>query len=70
AFGFLLSFYTNPWIARSGYRSAFGTMAGISGGIMLLMVPFYSWGKRVRRLTMQWRIMKLVQWGADREVGE
>jgi len=45
-------------------------MAGISEGVMLLMIPFYFWGKRIRRATMQWRVMKLVQWGADREVGE
>lgn len=30
AFGFLLSFYTNPWIAESGYSRAFGAMVGSS----------------------------------------
>lgn len=27
AFGFLLSFYTNPWIAEVGYANAYGTVS-------------------------------------------
>jgi len=30
AIGFLLSFYTNPWIAQVGYASAYGTVSGRS----------------------------------------
>lgn len=71
AFGFLLSFYTNPWIQKSGYQAAFGAMAGISGAVMLFAIPFFFWGKRIRHATWNWPIMKsIVHWHADREVGE
>lgn len=40
-FDFLLSFYTDTWISKSGYRGAFGEMAGIVGIIVLGAVPFY-----------------------------
>ncbi|KAF4556633.1 Hypothetical protein D9617_1g085110 [Elsinoe fawcettii] len=71
AFGFLLSFYTNPWIAKAGYADAFGAMAGIAGGVIMLWVPFYIWGRQIRVATMKWRLMThLVGWDEDREVGE
>ncbi|KAK0660583.1 Protein HOL1 [Lasiodiplodia hormozganensis] len=71
AFGFLLSFYTNPWIAQSGYERAFGAMAGISGAVMLGWIPFYLFGKRIRHATWQWGfVKKLAHWDQDREVGE
>ncbi|KAF2684645.1 MFS general substrate transporter [Lentithecium fluviatile CBS 122367] len=44
ALGFLLSFYTNTWVLKSGYLNAYGAMAGISGGLLVLGVPFYFWG--------------------------
>lgn len=71
AFGFLLSFYTNPWITLEGYSKAFGEMACIAGVIILIAVPFYYWGRAVRHRTWKWRIMeKYGRWGADRDVGE
>lgn len=70
AFGFLLSFYTNTWIAQSGYLSAFGAMAGISTSIIILWVPLYVWGKRIRQATWHWRVVRYVHWDKDREVGE
>ncbi len=70
AFGFLLSFYTNPWIAESGYLDSFGAMAGISAAILFCWIPFYLFGKKVRHATIKWRIMKRVNWHLDREVGE
>lgn len=45
-------------------------MAAICGGILLLWVPFYVWGKTIRRATLSWGIMKYVRWDVDREVGE
>ncbi|GLA19145.1 hypothetical protein AnigIFM62618_006808 [Aspergillus niger] len=70
-FGFLLSFYTNPWIDQDGYAIAFGEMAAISGIIILLVIPFYFWGKHIRHSTWQWSIMrKYGHWSSDREVGE
>jgi hypothetical protein len=69
AFGFLLSFYTNPWIAEKGYSLAFGQMAAISGTVIVFV--FYFWGKPIRHYTWNWKIMKRYgHWDADREVGE
>ncbi|KAK7514488.1 major facilitator superfamily domain-containing protein [Phyllosticta citriasiana] len=71
AFGFLLSFYTNPWINKDGYERAFGAMAGICGAVILGFVPLYFYGKRIRHATWKWRIVRsLVHWDQDREVGE
>lgn len=70
AFGFLLSFYTNPWIERSGYTGAFGAMAGITGAVMILGLPLYFYGKRIRLASLRWGPMKLVHWSEDRETGE
>ncbi|KAJ4989591.1 hypothetical protein SVAN01_04968 [Stagonosporopsis vannaccii] len=71
AFGFLLSFYTNPWVNKAGYLNAYGAMAGISGGLLILGMPFFIWGARIRSATWKWApIRKFVHWDADREVGE
>ncbi|KAK4234686.1 major facilitator superfamily domain-containing protein [Achaetomium macrosporum] len=71
AFGFLLSFYTNPWITQSGYEVAFGTMAAISGGVILCWIPMFVFGSRIRRVTWGWGfIRRLAHWHEDREVGE
>ncbi|KIW99951.1 uncharacterized protein Z518_10879 [Rhinocladiella mackenziei CBS 650.93] len=70
AFGFLLSFYTNPWIQKSGYLDAFGAMAGISAAVLLGWIFFFVFGKRIRHASVKWRIMKSAQWDLDREVGE
>lgn len=70
-FGFLLSFYTNPWIASSGYSRAFGAMAGISATVLAMWVPFYLWGNQWRYTSLRWRLMThTIGWSADREVGE
>jgi hypothetical protein len=70
-FGFLLSFYTNPWIAESGYGAAFGEMAAISVVVLLMWVPFYIWGGSIRRATLKWHVVSdLIRWDEDREVGE
>jgi hypothetical protein len=71
AFGFLLSFYTNPWVQQSGYSNAYGAMAGISGSLLLLFVPFYIFGRTIRAKTWEWALIrKFVHWEDDREVGE
>jgi MFS family permease len=70
AFGFLLSFYTNPWIEKSGYVNAYGAMAGISAAVLIFWVPLYIWGKRVRHATWHWSVTSYVHWDEDREVGE
>lgn len=70
-FGFLLSFYTNPWVAEAGYQTAYGTMAGISAAVLVLWLPLYIWGKSLRRATWSWPVVgAAVHWADDREVGE
>ncbi|KAL3435988.1 major facilitator superfamily domain-containing protein [Aspergillus tetrazonus] len=69
-FGFLLSFYTNPWINESGYEAAFGAMAGISGGCLLFFIPLFFWGKPIRQAATKWPFLQFVFWKDDREVGE
>ena len=70
AFGFLLSFYTNPWVDQHGYNVAYGEMAAICGGVLLFWIPFFIWGRKIRRATLSWPMMKYVRWDVDREVGE
>ncbi|USW57028.1 Putative major facilitator superfamily, MFS transporter superfamily [Septoria linicola] len=71
AFGFLLSFYTNPWIDKAGYKSAFAAMAGIAAAVLLCWIPLFIYGKRVRHASLRWPLIaKYVQWDQDREVGE
>lgn len=70
AFGFLLSFYTNPWIDKVGYQNAFGTMAGIAAVVLLCWIPLFVWGKRIRHASWKWRVTSYVRWDNDREVGE
>ncbi|KAI9708382.1 MAG: hypothetical protein M1820_004086 [Bogoriella megaspora] len=59
-FGFLLSFYTNPWVDESGYSHAFGAMAGISAAVQVLWLLFFFVGKRVRRATINWKVIRYV----------
>ncbi|KAJ5785004.1 uncharacterized protein N7503_010216 [Penicillium pulvis] len=70
AFGFLLGFYTNPWVDIHGYNVAYGEMAAICGGVLVFWIPLFFWGKIIREKTLSWRVMKWVQWDMDREVGE
>lgn len=70
AFGFLLSFYTNPWIEQTSYLDAYGAMAGIAAAILLLGFPLYFFGKTIRQVTWHWRAVQFVHWEDDREVGE
>ncbi|PHH90807.1 hypothetical protein CDD83_2606 [Cordyceps sp. RAO-2017] len=69
-FGFFLSFETNPWINSSGYQNAYGAMAGISAAVLIMWVPLYIWGKRIRHGTWKWSVVSFVHWSDDREVGE
>ncbi|GFP52577.1 MFS transporter cpaT [Trichoderma asperellum] len=69
-FAFFLSFETNPWVDLSGYQNAFGAMAGIAGGVLLMWIPLYIWGKQIRHHSWQWRVVSFIHWNNDREVGE
>ncbi|KAL7798118.1 major facilitator superfamily domain-containing protein [Trichoderma ceciliae] len=69
-FAFFLSFETNPWVDLSGYRDAYGAMAGIAGGVLIMWIPLYFWGKKIRHYSWQWRVVSFIHWDNDREVGE
>lgn len=69
-FGFLLSFYTNPWVDQSGYLNAYGAMAGISAAVLILWTVLYVWGRNIRHVTWSWPVISYVHWSEDREVGE
>lgn len=70
-FGFLLSFYVNVWVQKSGYLSVFGTLAGISAAVFLSTIPFYFFGNRMRQATWKWKFSRqFLHWHPDREVGE
>lgn len=69
-FGFLLSFYTNPWVDDAGFMDAYGSMAGIAAFVILGWIPLYIWGSRIRRATLSWPALRFVKWSVDREVGE
>lgn len=57
AFGF--AYGVAPWIAASGYKNTFGTIAGINCGVMLLTVPMWYYGRRIRHISAKW---KLISW--------
>ncbi|KAF9885312.1 hypothetical protein FE257_013029 [Aspergillus nanangensis] len=67
---FLMSFYANPWVYRDGYAGAFTAMAALSFVILALWVPLYIWGTQIRHATLNWRVMQVAHWDADRETGE
>jgi MFS family permease len=67
AIGFLLSFYTNEWVARQGYQNAYGEMAAISAGLILFFLPLYYFGKRIRVSSLNWRATQYIKWHADRD---
>ncbi|KIX08667.1 uncharacterized protein Z518_03324 [Rhinocladiella mackenziei CBS 650.93] len=70
AFGFLLSFYVNPWVEKSGMLNTFGALAGINAAFFVMWIPTYYLGKKIRHASLKWRIMRGVNWNDDREVGE
>ncbi|KAI1498593.1 MFS transporter [Biscogniauxia marginata] len=70
-FGFLLSFYVNDWVLKSGYVNVFGILAGISAAVFLSTIPFYYYGNSLRQLSWRWGFAKrYLHWDVDREVGE
>ncbi|KAI5194023.1 MFS general substrate transporter [Aureobasidium subglaciale] len=70
AFAFLIAVYTNSWLASDGPAVVFGTLAGIIFVWFALALPLYIWGKRLRRNSLEWKFLKMIQWDEDRETGE
>ncbi|KAH8651564.1 putative MFS transporter [Tricladium varicosporioides] len=60
--GFGLSAATNIWIADSGPALAFSEMAGITLVVLLLAVPLFFYGPRLRRWSLGWRAVQFVNW--------
>jgi hypothetical protein len=45
-------------------------MAGISAAVLIMWIPLYFYGKRIRHASINWRVLRWVKWNFDREVGE
>lgn len=48
AFAFGLTFMLNNYLAANGPRIFFATWGGLTLGMVLLTIPMYVWGKKVR----------------------
>lgn len=64
--GFGLGFGTNLWVDNEGYLNAYGEMASISAFFLLLTVPMYFFGKRLRNASAKW-LPALTRWDDDRD---
>lgn len=70
-FGFLLSFYVNNWVQKSGYMVVFAILAGVSATVFLSTIVFWFAGDKLRQGTWKWGFVKrFLHWHPDREVGE
>lgn len=67
AVAFLLSFYTNPWIAEQGYLNMWGEFAAIATAVILLVFVFMFAGKAIRTKALQWRVIQAIKWHEDRD---
>ena len=65
--GFGLSATTNTWIAGSGLETALSEMAAITGFVLLLAVPMFVYGARLRKASLGWRVVRFVRWNEDRD---
>jgi hypothetical protein len=54
---FAFSYSIVPWVTRTGYKSAFCTMAGIQVFIVLWALPLWYFGKRIRQFTGSWKLI-------------
>ena len=54
-FGFLYGVI--PWVTDVGYIKTFGTQAGLYVALLLLGVPLYFMGEKIRHVSARWRII-------------
>lgn len=66
-FGFIISFYTNTWVADQSYDKAFGEMAAISAALLMIGVLFYMRGKHIRQSIMRYNLYSSLRWNDDRD---
>lgn len=59
--GMLLSLYAADWIERQGPAPVFGEMMAIQVASILLAIPLFIWGKRLRAVTSRYGPMKRFQ---------
>ena len=57
AFG--MSYGTVPWLLKVGWLHMWGAACGISAALLLTSIPMYIWGKAFRRMTAEWRFVKV-----------
>lgn len=50
----LLSLYAADWIADQGAAAAFGEMTAILVASVLLALPLFFWGRRLREMTSRY----------------
>jgi hypothetical protein len=65
--GFGLSATTNTWIATSGLAPALSEMAAITAFVLLLAIPMFFYGARLRKASLGWRVVGFVKWNEDRD---
>ncbi|RAK96783.1 polyamine transporter [Aspergillus ibericus CBS 121593] len=56
--GMLLSLYAADWISRQGAAKVFGEMTAIQGVSVLLALPLFVWGEKLRGLTARYGPMR------------
>lgn len=54
----LISFYAADWINRQGAAAAFDEMTAIEVASVLLAIPLFFWGRRLRVVTGSYGPMK------------
>jgi hypothetical protein len=54
---FAFSYAIIPWVTRTGYKTAFCTMAGIQLFVVFWGWPLWYWGKRIRQGTGSWKLV-------------
>ncbi|KAE8334010.1 major facilitator superfamily domain-containing protein [Aspergillus sergii] len=59
--GMLLSLYAADWIERQGPAPVFGEMMAIQVASILVAIPLFIWGKRLRSVTSRYGPMKRFQ---------
>ena len=54
SFGF--SYGAAPWIKHDGFKKPLAEMAGITFASILLGIPLYNYGKRLRFASAKWKL--------------
>jgi hypothetical protein len=45
-------------------------MAGICSAVLILWIPLFVYGKRLRLAVHHWKALQWIKWDEDRETGE